>query len=221
VTLIGRLAVDKQLRNRGVGAHLLMDALHRSLSHADEIAAMAVVVDAKDEAAAAFYRHYDFKPLQSRPRRLSLPMRTVETEPPAAYRDADHHAVSAVIKWVEQGVAPEKLIATRFVSGALVRSRPACPYPAEAVYNGSGDINNAANFSCKTPKLQDRTVTETDLVLIRNSLNQRTLMLPNRCGQGPRGGRAGNFSWLAFPASNGNERATGPPGSPSPDARRP
>jgi feruloyl esterase len=102
-------------------------------------------------------------------------------EPPKAYRDADHHAVSAVIKWVEQGVAPEKLIATRFdATGNPVRSRPACPYPAEAVYNGSGDINNAANFSCKTPKLQDRTVTETDLVLIRNSLNQRTLMLPNR-----------------------------------------
>jgi hypothetical protein len=32
-------------------------------------------------------------------------------EPPAAYRDADHHVVSAVIKWVEQGVAPEKLVA--------------------------------------------------------------------------------------------------------------
>lgn len=79
VTLIGRLAVDKQLRNRGFGAYLLMDALHRSLSHADEIAAMAVVVDAKDEVAAAFYRRYDFKPLQSRPRRLYLPMRTVET----------------------------------------------------------------------------------------------------------------------------------------------
>ena len=35
-------------------------------------------------------------------------------EPPAAYRDADHHAVSAVIRWVEQGVAPEKIVATRF-----------------------------------------------------------------------------------------------------------
>ena len=35
-------------------------------------------------------------------------------EPPKAYRDADHHAVSAVIKWVEQGVAPDKIIAARF-----------------------------------------------------------------------------------------------------------
>ena len=78
-------------------------------------------------------------------------------------------------------MAPEKIIATKFdATGNPTRSRPVCAYPAEAVYNGSGDVNDAANFSCKTPKLQDRTVTETDLVLIRNSLNQRTLMLPNR-----------------------------------------
>jgi hypothetical protein len=51
--------------------------LHRSLTHADEIAAMAVVVDAKDENAAAFYRHYGFIPLQAQPRRLYVPMRVV------------------------------------------------------------------------------------------------------------------------------------------------
>ena len=38
---------------------------------------MAVVVDAKDEAAAAFYQHFDFPPLQSHARRLYLPMKTV------------------------------------------------------------------------------------------------------------------------------------------------
>jgi len=102
-------------------------------------------------------------------------------EPPAAYRDADHHAVSAVIRWVEHGKAPERIIATRFdATGTLVRSRPVCAYPAEAVYKGSGDINNAANFFCRTSKLRERSVTESDLVLIRNSLSQRTLMLPNR-----------------------------------------
>lgn len=52
--------------------------------------------------------------------------------------------------------------------------------PAEAVYNGSGDINNAANLSCTTPRLAERIVTESDLVLIRNSLRQRDLKLPNR-----------------------------------------
>ena len=102
-------------------------------------------------------------------------------EPPKAYRDADHHVVSAVIKWVEQGVAPDKIIAARFdATGKPTRSRPVCAYPAEAVYNGSGDVNDAANFSCKTPKLQERTVTSSDLVNIRNSLTQRSLMLPNR-----------------------------------------
>jgi len=89
--------------------------------------------------------------------------------------------VSAVIKWVEQGVAPSMIIATKFDgAGNPTRSRPVCAYPAEAVYNGSGDINDAANFSCETPVLPLRTVTEADLVNIRNALTQRALELPNR-----------------------------------------
>ena len=76
-TLIGRLAVHERLKGRGCGALLLMDALHRSLAHAAEIAAMAVVVDAKDEAAVNFYRHFDFQPLQREARRMYLPMKTV------------------------------------------------------------------------------------------------------------------------------------------------
>jgi predicted GNAT family N-acyltransferase len=78
VTLIGRLAVATRLRGRGCGGLLLMDALHRSAIHAAEIAAMAVVVDAKDEKAADFYRRFDFRPLQKTPKRLYLPMKTVE-----------------------------------------------------------------------------------------------------------------------------------------------
>lgn len=77
VTLIGRLAVHERLKGQGCGALLLMDALHRSLTHAAEIAAMAVVVDAKDDAAVAFYRHFDFQPLQRSPKRMVLPMKTV------------------------------------------------------------------------------------------------------------------------------------------------
>ena len=103
-------------------------------------------------------------------------------EPPAAYRDADHHVVSAVIKWVEQGIAPEKIIAGSYSGGNLVRSRPLCPYPAQATYNGPNDPNapnDASNFSCVTPKHPER-VTQTDLVLIKNSLRQRDLELPNR-----------------------------------------
>lgn len=77
VTLLGRLAVDQSMKGKGIGQFLLMDALRRSLEAAANIAAMAVVVDAKDDAAQAFYRHFSFLPLHEQPRRLFLPMRTV------------------------------------------------------------------------------------------------------------------------------------------------
>ena len=77
VTLLGRLAVDQTMKGQGLGEFLLLDALHRSLASAAQIAAMAVIVEAKDDAAAAFYRHFSFIALQANPRRLFLPMKTV------------------------------------------------------------------------------------------------------------------------------------------------
>lgn len=77
VTLLGRLAVDERVKGQGIGQFLLLDALRRSVGSAANIAAMAVVVDAKDDAAEAFYRHFSFLPLHQRPRRLFLPMKTV------------------------------------------------------------------------------------------------------------------------------------------------
>jgi GNAT superfamily N-acetyltransferase len=77
VTLLGRLAVDQSMKGKGVGQLLLLDALRRSLEAAVNIAAMAVLVDAKDEAAETFYRHFSFLPLQQQPRRLFLPMKTI------------------------------------------------------------------------------------------------------------------------------------------------
>lgn len=77
VTLLGRLAVDNSVKGQGLGQFLLMDALHRCLHAAANIAAMAVVVDAKDDAAEAFYRHFSFLPLHEQPRRLFLAMKTV------------------------------------------------------------------------------------------------------------------------------------------------
>ena len=78
VTLLGRLAVDHRHKGKGLGEFLLMDALHRSLQAADHIGAMAVVVDAEDAAAEAFYKHFDFRPLQQQPTRLYLPMKILE-----------------------------------------------------------------------------------------------------------------------------------------------
>lgn len=77
VTLVGRLAVDQSLKGKGMGEFLLMDALYRSLGAAANIAAMAVVVDAKDVAAEGFYKHFGFIPLQQQPSRLFLPMKTI------------------------------------------------------------------------------------------------------------------------------------------------
>lgn len=102
-------------------------------------------------------------------------------EPPKLFRNAETHVVSAVIKWVENGVAPEKIVASRFDSGGnLVRQRPLCPYPAKAVYTGFGSADDAANFTCQTPTLQEREVGSGDLLHARNALRQRELLLPNR-----------------------------------------
>ena len=73
VTLLGRLAVDRSVRGQGVGEFLLVDALRRSLEVAQQIAAMAVIVEAKDQRAESFYRHFDFRPFQQTPLRLFLP----------------------------------------------------------------------------------------------------------------------------------------------------
>ena len=74
VTLLGRLAVDRSAGGQGVGQFLLVDALRRGLEAAQQIAAMAVIVDAKNERAESFYRHFDFQPFQQTPLRLFLPM---------------------------------------------------------------------------------------------------------------------------------------------------
>ncbi len=102
-------------------------------------------------------------------------------EPPKAFRNADTHVVSAVIGWVEQGVAPEKIVASSFdANGAVVRQRPVCPYPAQAVYDGSGDINSATSFACKSPGPSEVKVEPGDMLHIRNALTQRELVGPRR-----------------------------------------
>jgi len=76
-TLLGRLAVDRRYRGQGLGEILLMDALRRALAQSSQIAAVAVVVDASDDAAARFYRRFGFLSFPERPDRLFLPMKTV------------------------------------------------------------------------------------------------------------------------------------------------
>jgi feruloyl esterase len=57
--------------------------------------------------------------------------------------------VTALEQWVEKGAAPERIIASRVVDGKVVRTRPLCPHPRVAVYNGSGSTDDATNFSCR------------------------------------------------------------------------
>jgi hypothetical protein len=57
--------------------------------------------------------------------------------------------IGALAGWVENGERPERLIATKLVKNAPVRTRPLCPYPQRAVYDGSGSPDAAASFTCK------------------------------------------------------------------------
>lgn len=74
-TLLGRLAVDERFQGQGLGAFLLVDVLWRILM--SEIATMAVVVDAKNEQARAFYEYHGFTMFPGQPQRLYLPMATI------------------------------------------------------------------------------------------------------------------------------------------------
>jgi feruloyl esterase len=57
--------------------------------------------------------------------------------------------LSALEQWVEKGSAPDRINASHMTSGTVDRTRPLCPYPQVAAYKGSGDTNDAANFTCR------------------------------------------------------------------------
>jgi feruloyl esterase len=74
--------------------------------------------------------------------------------------DADHDWTLALERWVEQGKAPDRMIATEFdspaaagpaaqMTGRIKSTRPVCVYPKRAVYRGSGPQSDAASFSCE------------------------------------------------------------------------
>ena len=72
--LIGRLARDARVRGEGVGDLLLADAVRRAIGASRSLAVFAIVVEARNEEAAAFYRNFGFAPFPSRPLRLFMPM---------------------------------------------------------------------------------------------------------------------------------------------------
>ena len=77
--------------------------------------------------------------------------------------------VAALRAWVEQGQAPARIIATKYVddtpADGVAMTRPLCPYPARAAYKGKGSTSDAANFSC----VEDRPQFDKDVRLeVRN-----------------------------------------------------
>jgi ribosomal protein S18 acetylase RimI-like enzyme len=73
---IGRLAVDRRFERRGLGELMLMNAVHRTMQ--DAAAAFALLVDAKNDRAAAFYQRYGFRSVTGTPRTLFLPLATAQ-----------------------------------------------------------------------------------------------------------------------------------------------
>lgn len=75
IARVGRLAIAKEFQGQRLGAAMVWDAANRALRA--EMGVFALAVDAKDEQAAAFYRHFGFVGFESKPLQLFLPLATV------------------------------------------------------------------------------------------------------------------------------------------------
>ena len=69
------------------------------------------------------------------------------------YEDAQHDVLLALVQWVEHGMAPDSLIATRFrqddVDHGVERQRPLCDYPAQARYLRTRNPDLARHWACE------------------------------------------------------------------------
>jgi len=62
--------------------------------------------------------------------------------------------VAVLEQWVEQGKKPTRIVAAHLTDGKVDRTRPLCPFGQVATYKGTGDTNDAMNFSCASAKAQ-------------------------------------------------------------------
>jgi GNAT superfamily N-acetyltransferase len=74
---LGRLAVSKMRQGEGIGKALLIEALYRCATVADLAGGIGLFVDAKDDAAAAFYKKFGFEPTPTAILTLFMPMETI------------------------------------------------------------------------------------------------------------------------------------------------
>jgi Tannase and feruloyl esterase len=75
--------------------------------------------------------------------------------PPSPDHNPKHDVLAALAQWVENGKAPESIVATRYKDDdpakGVAAQRPWCAYPAVASYSGKGEHGDAANFRCAAP----------------------------------------------------------------------
>lgn len=74
---LARLGVDRSVQGEGLGGEMLFAAAERALAVANEVGGVALVIDAKDEAAAGWYARFGAVPLLDDPLELFLPLATV------------------------------------------------------------------------------------------------------------------------------------------------
>jgi len=79
MVLLARLAVDRRDQRKGLGAHLLAEALRKAIAAGEAAAARLVVVDAIDEGAVTFYKRHGFVPAPEHDRRLYRRMKDVRS----------------------------------------------------------------------------------------------------------------------------------------------
>jgi feruloyl esterase len=68
-----------------------------------------------------------------------------------AHADPQHDIDAALEAWVEKGQAPAAIVASKVEKGKVTRTRPLCPWPAVAKWDGKGSTDEAASFSCSVP----------------------------------------------------------------------
>lgn len=73
--------------------------------------------------------------------------------------DPKHDLLKALEMWVERGIAPDKIIATKYFNDnpakGVALQRPLCPYPQISRYNGHGPTSDQSSFECFADKRHD------------------------------------------------------------------
>jgi GNAT superfamily N-acetyltransferase len=78
VALLGRLAVDSKSQGKGLGSILLADACLKVSQASAVLVVVGIIVDAKEDKAISFYKHFGFIPLPGQPGRLLLPASVIQ-----------------------------------------------------------------------------------------------------------------------------------------------